>query len=287
MPYPDQEYNMDGYNQLIFDETLYDIDKLKEQHVKLYGSLTSEQKNIYSIVMNAVDNDKCGMFFVYGYGGIEKTYVYKTMSAALRSKGEIVLNVASSDIAALLLEGVRTAHSRFAILINDDAPMVNRHCYEAFDRTLRDICRTDTTVASDKDVVNATINDSYLWQKCTVLRLTVNMRLGSGATESEKKEIQEFADWILDIGNGKVGGVNDGVSIVVFPDNMLIPETDDVGDEKDYESSYSICLADNDFNFDDSIYTTEFLNSIRMSGIPYHIIKLKIGTPIMLMRNID
>nr|GEW55070.1 ATP-dependent DNA helicase PIF1-like [Tanacetum cinerariifolium] len=60
-----------------------------------------------------------------------------------------------------------------------------------------------------------------------------------------------------------------------------------IGDEKEYESSYSICLADGDSNFDDSIYTKEFLNSLRMSGMPHHIIKLKIGTPIMLMRNID
>nr|GFA59431.1 hypothetical protein [Tanacetum cinerariifolium] len=105
------------------------------------------------------------MFFVYGYGGTGKIYLYKTMSVALRSKGD--------------------------------------------------------------DVVNATINSSYLWEKCTILWLTVNMRLGSGSTESEKKEIQEFTDWILEIGNGKVGGANDGESTIVFPDNMLIPETDD------------------------------------------------------------
>ncbi|GKA35145.1 ATP-dependent DNA helicase PIF1-like protein [Tanacetum coccineum] len=60
-----------------------------------------------------------------------------------------------------------------------------------------------------------------------------------------------------------------------------------IGDEKEYESSDSVCLADDDSNFDDSIYTTEFLNGIRMSGIPHHSIKLKIGTPIMLMCNID
>jgi len=40
------------------------------------------------------------------------------MSAALRSKGQIVLTVASSGIAALLIPGGRTAHSRFAIPIN-------------------------------------------------------------------------------------------------------------------------------------------------------------------------
>ncbi|GJY57415.1 retrovirus-related pol polyprotein from transposon TNT 1-94, partial [Tanacetum coccineum] len=301
MSYPDREYTMDGYNRLIFDETSYDPDKLKEQHVKLYRSLTSEQKDIYSTVMDAVDNEKGGMFFVYGYGGTRKTNLYKTMSAVLRSKGEIVLNVASIGIASLLLEGGRTAHSRFTIpmnvvedsmchigadsdltnlirktklIISDEAPMVNRQCYEAFDRTLRNICWTDKTVASDKvfggkvvlfggdfrqilpvitnggrqDVVSATINASYLSQKCNVLRLTVNI-------------------------SGKVGGANDGVSTVVFPYNMLIPETDDD--------------VDDDSNFDDSLYTIEFLDAIRMSDILHHIIKLKIWTPIMLMRNID
>ena len=34
-------------------------------------------------------------------------------------------------------------------------------------------------------------------------------------------------------------------------------------------------------------YTTEFLNSIRGSGMSSHEIRLKVGTPIMLLRNID
>ncbi|GJY82216.1 ATP-dependent DNA helicase PIF1-like protein [Tanacetum coccineum] len=53
------------------------------------------------------------------------------------------------------------------------------------------------------------------------------MRLAAGSTESEKKDIQEFADWILNISNGKAGGPNDGESKVEFPDNILITETDD------------------------------------------------------------
>ena len=150
----------------------------------------------------------------------------------------------------------------------------------------------------------------------------------------KKKEIQDFADWILDIGDGKVGGKNDGESTVVFPDDMLIPESDDYvgsiidatyprfrenlwnpqyfqerailspthemvdminahmldlieGDEMIYQSSDSVSLDDADTNFDESIYTTDFLNGIRMSGLPQHAIKLKVGTPVMLMRNID
>ena len=182
---------------------------------------------------------------MYGYGGTGKTYLYKTMSAALRSKGGIVLNVASSGIAALLLEGGRTTHSRFAIPINiledsmchipidsdladlireasliiwDEAPMIQSFCYEAFDRTLRDICRSDPSQESPhifggkvvvfggdfrqilpvipnvsrNDVVHAIINSSYLWQRCKVMNLTVNMRLGSGSIEYEKKRNSRF-----------------------------------------------------------------------------------------------
>jgi len=33
--------------------------------------------------------------------------------------------------------------------------------------------------------------------------------------------------------------------------------------------------------------SSEFLNSLTTSGIPSHIIKLKIGAPIVLLRNID
>jgi ATP-dependent DNA helicase PIF1 len=35
------------------------------------------------------------------------------------------------------------------------------------------------------------------------------------------------------------------------------------------------------------VITPEFLSSLRTSGLPNHVIKLKPGTPIMLMRNLD
>ena len=89
---------------------------------------------------------------------------------AVRSKGKIALAVASLGIAALLLPGGRTAHSRFHIPINvndestceikqktqtaklllktsiilwDEAPMANRNCFEAVSRSLQDILQIE------------------------------------------------------------------------------------------------------------------------------------------------
>ena len=40
-------------------------------------------------------------------------------------------------------------------------------------------------------------------------------------------------------------------------------------------------------NHSEDMYTTDFLNTIKMSGLPHHKIVLKIGTPVMCLRNID
>ncbi|XP_045830712.1 ATP-dependent DNA helicase PIF1-like [Trifolium pratense] len=59
------------------------------------------------------------------------------------------------------------------------------------------------------------------------------------------------------------------------------------GEQRDYLSSNSVDMSDvNDLGIYEAI-TPEFLNSLRTSGLPNHHIKLKIGTPIMLMRNLD
>jgi len=52
--------------------------------------------------------------------------MWKTLLAAIRSKGMVVLNVSSSDIALLLLPGGKTAHSTFCIplLINKESTLL-------------------------------------------------------------------------------------------------------------------------------------------------------------------
>lgn len=54
-----------------------------------------------------------------GPGGTGKSFVYNMVCHKLQSEGTIILCVASSGIAALLLKGGQTAHSMFKIPIED------------------------------------------------------------------------------------------------------------------------------------------------------------------------
>ncbi|KAF1892184.1 hypothetical protein Lal_00036542 [Lupinus albus] len=59
------------------------------------------------------------------------------------------------------------------------------------------------------------------------------------------------------------------------------------GNEREYLSSDSIDRSEsNDIEALQEL-TNEFLNSLKSSGLPNHKIKLKVGTPIMLLRNLD
>jgi ATP-dependent exoDNAse (exonuclease V) alpha subunit len=109
-------------------------------------------------------------FFVYSPGGCGKTFTFNLMLDATRAQGKIALAVAASGIAALLMEGGVTAHSRFKIplqlqdgsycnikaqsdtakllreaslIVWDEVGMMHRHGIEAVDRTLRFLMGND------------------------------------------------------------------------------------------------------------------------------------------------
>ncbi|CAH9082041.1 unnamed protein product [Cuscuta epithymum] len=372
---------------LIHEELRYDKHALAEEHARLISALTEDQKRVYETIVSSVEANRGGVFFLYGHGGTGKTYLWKTLSAYIRHQGNIVLNVASSAIASLLLPGGRTAHSRFKIpltaaedstcnikpgsalakliqmtklIIWDEAPMTNKYCYEALDRTMRDILRhsygcdgskpfgAKTIVfggdfrqilpvipkGSRQDIVQATLNSSFLWPFCKVLRLTKNMRVRSGSDDLNSANIQWFIDWILKIGDGVLGDNEDGESYIHIPEEFLVPwisdpvtsivqstypdflthctspsylmsrailaptvdEVDKVNDYmlaqlpsemKTYFSSDSASLSDSDSSLLQEIHSPEYLNGIKCSGVPSHELKLKVGAPVMLMRNLD
>ncbi|XP_021995719.1 uncharacterized protein LOC110892892 [Helianthus annuus] len=295
---------------------------------------------------------------------------------------DIVLNVASSGIASLLLPGGRTAHSRFHIPLNlietsmcfikldddvadllkktkliiwDEAPMNHKHAFEALDRTMKDIFKCEMTFGgkvmvfggdfrqilpavpngSRRDIVNASITSSYIWSTCKVLTLSKNMRLTVGANASDIEEIKAFADWLLDLGEGKIGDSDDCEVVIDIPEDLLIKCSEDPmsdliefvypsllqlykdknyfaerailaptnevvqeinekllasfpGDEVEYLSSDSICQTDQGKNEANArLYSPDLLNGLKISGLPNHRLVLKVGVPVMLLRNID
>ena len=93
---------------MLREELNYDYHSLEKEHSTLITQLNKSQKDVYDCVINVVNEKKSGLFFVYGHRGTGKTFLWHTIISKIRSEGKIVLAVASSGIASLLLPGGRT-----------------------------------------------------------------------------------------------------------------------------------------------------------------------------------
>jgi len=134
---------------------------MRNEHVPQFNL---EQQAIYDNVMAVVNRPT---FFVDGLGGIGKTFLYSYLLNTVRAQGRVAIVVASSGIAALLLDGGRIAHSHLkipvqglnststcyisrdselaallqaaALIVWDEAVMMHMHVFEAVNRSLQDI----------------------------------------------------------------------------------------------------------------------------------------------------
>ncbi|XP_044361853.1 ATP-dependent DNA helicase PIF1-like [Triticum aestivum] len=280
LPLPDDTTNISGQNRLLLDELNYDVPAMTATLHDNLSMLNNNQKDVFDAIYNSMMNAEGQTFFVYGYGGTGKTFLWTTLLNSVRSKGKIALAVASSGIASLLLPWGRTPHSCFKIpldisqssmcsikknthlaeliqktslIVWDEAPANHRYCFEALDRTLRDILSEIRQNAENKQfggitvvlggdfrqtlpvIHNATkaqilrscIVNSYLWRQCKLLELTENMRLKSGNLSTlEREELSNFAEWLLRVGNGTepiVSVPNDSSnSFIKIPESLLL-----------------------------------------------------------------
>lgn len=252
-----------------------------------------------------------------------------------------------------------------SLIVWDEAPVNHKYCFEALDRTLRDILSDirpnaqhrqfgGITVAFGGDfrqtlpviqnatrhqILRASIVNSCLWHQCVVLQLTENMRLSSqNLSPSDKEELRVFADWLLRVGNGtephiSIENETNGTFIEI-PQSLLLPSDSrnldslisfvyDLGYEPSNITTYfcdrailsptnevvseinnkiiaQVTAAEMSYYSSDTIddscanhstrealYPTEFLNTISLNGLPDHVLHLKIGVSIMLLRNLD
>jgi len=169
---------------------------------------------------------------------------------------------------------------------------------------------------SRAQIVNACIMRSYLWDSIKKLSLTVNERVMRNGDHAA------FCEFLLKVGENKIQ--NSKVSsknCIQLPDDILFHGA--INDLIDwvYDDLYNVdinaailtawnsevdkvndlclrkltllrefSLRSSDTLTNDNLehfYPIEFLNSLCPSGFPLHNLKLKIGAPVILLRNID
>ena len=167
----------DNTPQEILAELSYNLREMNHIIETRTPTLSPDQHEAYdAICSNITETDQPltgRIIFLDAPGGTGKTYLLNLLLAKVRASGQIALAVASSGIAATLLQGGKTAHSTFKLpldlskedhpscniergtvkarllqrtklIVWDECTMTHRRALEALDRTLRDIRQNDT-----------------------------------------------------------------------------------------------------------------------------------------------
>ncbi|CAG4984962.1 unnamed protein product [Colias eurytheme] len=320
LPAPQSSEHQDRGNREYNAETNYDpgeMTTIRNDHVALFSS---EQKQIYDTVLESVGQNQGKMFFLDAPGGTGKTFVTTGILAEVRRQGKIAIAVASSGIAATLLPGGKTAHSMFKIPIDleraetpvcgvsrnsdkghvlkdcslivwDECTMANRKAVEAVDRTLQDIRRNENLMGG----ITVLFSGDFRQTLPVVTR-------GSRADEIDGQvvlpeslgRVVASLEELIRCVYGDISRIPHQQNSWVCERAILTPKNDQAaaindcilseieGNEVVYTSINTVVEQD-----DATHYPVEFLNSLSASGLPAHTIKLKVGVPIMLLRNLS
>ncbi|GFX88198.1 ATP-dependent DNA helicase [Trichonephila clavipes] len=318
-------------------ETHYDSDELGTFVRTNLPQLILEQRIAYDIIMRAITEQSGGLFFIDAPGGTDKTFLLSLILATIRSQNNIALAIASSGIAATLLDGGRTTHSALKLPLNlknteaptcnisknsgmgkvlqtcqiiiwDECTMSHKKALEALDRTLRDF-RGNRRIfggalillsgdfrqtlpiiprSTPADELHACLKSSVLWRHLQKLTLKTNMRVQLQRDASAGN----FAKQLMDIGNGRME-IDESTQCITLPANFSAKNIDvntikftiQHGIPSETTTYKSIDTVENQ---DEVVnYPTEFLNSLDLPGMPPHVLTLKIGVPIILLRNLN
>jgi hypothetical protein len=178
---------------------------------------------------------------------------------------------------------------------------------------------------SHANIISASIKNSYLWEYVEVFRLLENMRVSDDVAVHPDLGNRTFVYWLLCLGNNELETIDE--DYIKCPDMMVFPLADtramvvaiyprlhEGQATNEYLHERAILAPRNkevslinvmvlsylpgtqvDFLSGDSVedtevantYLSKFLNTLEVSGMPSHKLLLKIGAPVILLRNLD
>ena len=389
LPMPDLEKEQYIQNCLM-DRYISEEEDLLPERAKAffeanYPKLNADQKVVFDFIRDLIkeDNRDGLLIFLDAPGGTGKTFTLNVLVSWIRMEDREVATSATSGIAATLLYLGRTAHNRFKLPFNpkkdsvcnikkqsdlakflsnialgiiDEGPMLNKLCYEALDRSMRDIAPPGDQKkkfggkkilvsgdfrqllpvierANRAKIVSHTLKHSaILWDDDVVtLSLRENMRVKNEMAKQPDNEdfhhqLTEYEQWLLSLGEGRLPseGIVDDSNIIEIPSEMCLESKDEVVEtvfddfednigDADYFKSRVLLAATNEIvnevnnemvtripgdmhtfrsidtvdDTDTTMFPVEFLNSLSLSGLPEHELKLKVNAVVILLRNMD
>nr|XP_027103341.1 uncharacterized protein LOC113724657 [Coffea arabica]XP_027103351.1 uncharacterized protein LOC113724670 [Coffea arabica] len=337
-----------------------------ENDLPAIDQLNKNQSNAYEQILNAIINSSLTSFFVDGPGGTGKTFLYRALLAKIRSTGGIALATATSGVAASILHGGRTTHSRFKVPLHDDdskvvtlesklqlhnaqlirdaqliiwneASMAKQKSIERFDEMMKDVIGCDAlfggktvvfggdfrqtlpvvTQGYKKDIMNASLVMSPIWQQLTKLKLReicelVPIKISAiFCFELVMTELSNHMNEVKIPTPMNVPFIDEASSVETLV-SMVFPDMEAFNNNPSSIVNRAILMTRNDFvheindmlidkfpgprktylSFDETLDAShqlenqDFLNTLTPKGLPPHELKLKENCPVMLIRNI-
>ena len=116
------DYGLPQLNLPSDHETLLEVERWSHDTTTLmeranmgYQQFNDEQRAIFDLIWDAIENQRALPLFMDGKAGTGKTTVINTLCDAVRATSRIILPTATSACAALLYPGGRTTHSTFKV----------------------------------------------------------------------------------------------------------------------------------------------------------------------------
>ncbi|XP_042972733.1 uncharacterized protein LOC122304524 [Carya illinoinensis] len=236
--------------------------EIPEEDIVASEALNSK-RHVYNSVLGKVFSNEAATFFVDGLAGTGKTFLYKALLAAIRSRKLVALATASFGVAASILPRGRIAHSRFKIpldtdehsiccvskqsaiakllrvarlIIWDEAPMSRKQHIQALDKMLRDINDSELTFGGKVVIFGGDFRQVLPVVRKGTRQEHVDASLVSSylwptlikfhLTENMRARLDPvFSEYVLELGNGMPPiTVDETIKIL---DGMLVPYEDD------------------------------------------------------------